>query len=102
MNKVNGAWDEELLWRHLLQDIAALGQLQYSELTGFEPPEMEALFNKVGDNNGHQDDFDTEVELQKPCFSKNRRYLAPGKAHAHLWRQYGSSLPTRSCSAIPR
>ena len=67
MNKVNGAWDEDAL-AALLQDMQAHNYNM--ELTGFEPPEMEALFNKVGDNNGHQDDFDTEVELQKPCFSR--------------------------------
>jgi DNA modification methylase len=64
---VNGAWDEDAL-AALLQDMQAHNYNM--ELTGFEPPEMEALFNKVGDNNGHQDDFDTEVELQKPCFSR--------------------------------
>ena len=67
MNKVNGAWDEDAL-AALLQDMQAHNYNM--ELTGFEPPEMEALFNKFGDNNGHQDDFDTEVELQKPCFSR--------------------------------
>jgi DNA modification methylase len=67
MNKVNGAWDENAL-AALLQDMQAHNYNM--ELTGFEPPEMEQLFNKVGDNNGHQDDFDTEAELQKPCFSR--------------------------------
>ena len=67
LNKITGAWDEELL-ADLLKDLEASDF--NTALTGFEPPEMEALFNKVGDNNGHQDDFDTEAELKKPCFSR--------------------------------
>ena len=65
LNKITGAWDEELL-ADLLKDLEASDF--NTALTGFEPPEMEALFNKVGDNNGHQDDFDTEAELKKPCW----------------------------------
>ena len=41
-----------------------------TELTGFEPPEMEALFNKVAAKEVKEDDFDVEGELAKPVFSK--------------------------------
>jgi DNA modification methylase len=67
MNKVNGAWDENAL-SALLQDMQAHNYNM--ELTGFDQVEMEKLFNKVGDNNGHEDNFNVEEELKKPCFSK--------------------------------
>ena len=67
LNKITGAWDESLL-ADLLADIQAsefdLGK------TGFDPPEIETLFNKVHDKEVKEDDFDVEEELQKPCFSK--------------------------------
>lgn len=67
LNKITGAWDEEML-ADLLKD------LQDSDfdtaLTGFDPPEMDALFNKAFPDEAHQDDFDVDAELEKPCFSK--------------------------------
>ena len=67
LNKITGAWDEKML-AELLQDI------QNSELdvmvTGFEPPEMEQLFNKVADKDIEEDDFDVEAELKKPTVTK--------------------------------
>lgn len=67
LNKITGAWDEKML-AELLQDI------QNSELdvmvTGFEPPEMEQLFNKVADKDIEEDDFDVEAELKKPTITK--------------------------------
>ena len=39
-------------------------------LTGFEPPEMEQLFNKVASKEVKEDDFDVDEELKNPTFSK--------------------------------
>nr|DAG75142.1 MAG TPA: adenine specific DNA methyltransferase [Caudoviricetes sp.] len=67
LNKITGAWDE-----NLLADL--LADLQNSDFntafTGFEPPEMEALFNKVAAKEVHEDDFDVEGELKNPAFSQ--------------------------------
>lgn len=67
LNKITGAWDENAL-AELLEDI------QNSNFdvgkTGFDPPEMQQLFNKVHDKDVKEDDFDVEEELTKPTFSK--------------------------------
>lgn len=67
LNKITGAWDEALL-ADLLKDIQDsdfdLGK------TGFDPPEIETLFNKVHSKDVKEDGFDVEAELSKPCFSK--------------------------------
>ena len=67
LNKITGAWDDSLL-ADLLKDIEDsnfdLGK------TGFDPPEIETLFNKVHSKEVKEDDFDVEAELEKPCFSK--------------------------------
>ena len=38
--------------------------------TGFEPPEIEQLFNSVHDKKITEDDFDIDAELEKPAVSK--------------------------------
>lgn len=67
LNKITGAWDDSLL-ADLLKDIENsnfdLGK------TGFDPPEIETLFNKVHNKEVKEDDFDVESELKQPCFSK--------------------------------
>ncbi|MBQ1493169.1 MAG: DNA modification methylase [Blautia sp.] len=67
LNKVTGAWDNDLL-AQLLED------LQNSDFdlgkTGFEPPEIDQLFNQVHDKEVKEDDFDVEEELKQPAFSK--------------------------------
>ena len=67
LNKITGEWNEELL-ADLIRD------LQDSDFdvsfTGFEPPEIGQLFNKVHNKDITEDDFDVEEELKKPCFSK--------------------------------
>ena len=55
LNKITGAWDENLL-ADLLKDIEASDF--NASLTGFDPPEMEQLFNKVFDKDIQEDDFD--------------------------------------------
>ena len=67
MNKVNGSWDEGKLADLLLN----LKESNYNlELTGFEAPEIESLFNTFHDKNVKDDDFDVEEELKKPTFSR--------------------------------
>ena len=67
LNKITGAWDDSLL-ADLLEDIQNssfdLGK------TGFDPPEIETLFNKVHSKDVKEDDFDVEKELKQPVFSK--------------------------------
>lgn len=68
LNKITGAWDDSLL-ADLLKDIENsdfdLGK------TGFDPPEIETLFNKVHSKDVTEDDFDVESELKQPAFSKS-------------------------------
>ena len=67
LNKITGAWDEDLL-AQLLEDIKDsdfdLGK------TGFDPPEIDQLMSKVHDKNVKDDDFDVDAELKQPAFSK--------------------------------
>lgn len=67
LNKITGAWDEALL-AELLKDIEASGLSPM--MTGFEPPEMEQLFNKVASREVSEDEFDVESKLKKPTISK--------------------------------
>ena len=68
LNKITGAWDDSLL-AELLKDIDNsdfdLGK------TGFDPPEIETLFNKVHSKEVKEDDFDVESELKRPAFSQS-------------------------------
>lgn len=65
LNKITGAWDENLL-AELLEDIQSsdfdLGK------TGFDPPEIEQLFNQVHDKNVSDDDFDVDKAVEKEAF----------------------------------
>ena len=67
LNKITGAWDDSLL-AQLLEDIKDsnfdLGK------TGFDPPEIDQLFNKLHDKEVKEDDFDVDEELKQPVFSK--------------------------------
>ena len=67
LNKITGAWDEEML-ADLLKD---LGDEDFNlEFTGFEAPEIEQLFSNIYDKQVKEDDFDVELELKQPVFSK--------------------------------
>ena len=76
LNKITGAWDDSLL-ADLLKDIENsdfdLGK------TGFDPPEIETLFNKVHSKEVKEDDFDVESELNQPVFSKSGDLWVLGK-----------------------
>ena len=65
LNKITGAWDENLL-ADLLQDI------QDSDFdlgfTGFEPPEIDELFTKVHTKDVQEDDFDEDKALEAEPF----------------------------------
>lgn len=67
LNKITGEWNKELL-ADLIKD------LQESDFdvafTGFEPPEIEQLFNSVHDKKITEDDFDVDAELAKPTVAK--------------------------------
>lgn len=68
LNKITGEWNKELL-----ADLIA--DLQDSDFdvgfTGFEPPEIEQLFNTVHDKKVTEDDFDIDEELTKPVVAKS-------------------------------
>ena len=76
LNKITGAWDDSLL-ADLLKDIENsdfdLGK------TGFDPPEIETLFNKVHSKEVKEDDFDVESELKQPVFSRDGDLWVLGK-----------------------
>jgi site-specific DNA-methyltransferase (adenine-specific) len=67
LNKITGEWNKELL-------VDLIKDLQNSDFdiafTGFEPPEIEQLFNTVHDKEIKEDDFDVEAELNNPPMSK--------------------------------
>ena len=67
LNKITGEWNKELL-----ADLIA--DLQDSDFdvsfTGFEPPEIEQLFNSVHDKKVTEDDFDIDAELEKPAVAR--------------------------------
>lgn len=67
LNKITGAWDDNLL-AELLQDIEN-SNFDVGK-TGFDPPEIETLFNKVHSREVEEDNFDVESELNQPVFSK--------------------------------
>ena len=68
LNKITGAWDENLL-ADLLKDIQ---DSNFDlEFTGFDPPEIETLFNKVHSKDVAEDNFDVESELAQPVFSNS-------------------------------
>ena len=67
LNKITGAWDEQML-ADLLTD---LKEADYDlDWTGFDADEVNALFDTAYDKNVKEDDFDVEAELKQPAFSK--------------------------------
>lgn len=67
MNKVSGEWDKDKL-------ALLIADLQGAEfdvsLTGFDQAEIDDLFKDQLNDAVHEDGFDVDAELQKPCFSK--------------------------------
>lgn len=67
LNKISGEWNKELL----ADLIKELQSLDYDTgFTGFDPPEIEQLFNEIHDKAITEDDFDIEKELAEPAISK--------------------------------
>lgn len=67
LNKITGAWNEQLL-ADLIVDLQS--QDFNTDLTGFEPAEIDQLFSKVHNKEIKEDDFDVDEELKKPTMSK--------------------------------
>lgn len=67
LNKITGAWNEQLL-ADLIVDLQAANF--NTDFTGFEAPEIEQLFSKVHNKDIKEDDFDVEAELQRPTMSQ--------------------------------
>jgi len=67
LNKISGEWNKELL-AELIMDLQSL---DYDlSFTGFDPPEIDQLFNEVHDKEIKEDDFDVEKELTEPAITK--------------------------------
>lgn len=67
LNKITGEWDEQML-ADLLTD---LKEADYDlDYTGFDAPEVDALFSNIYDKKVKEDDFDVDKELKQPCFSR--------------------------------
>lgn len=67
LNKITGAWNEQLL-ADLLVDLQAVDF--NTDLTGFEAPEIEQLFSKVHNKKIKEDNFDVDAELLKPTVAQ--------------------------------
>ena len=67
LNKITGAWNEQLL-ADLLVDLQSADF--NTDLTGFEPAEIDQLFSKVHNKKITEDDFDVGAELQKPTIAQ--------------------------------
>lgn len=67
LNKVTGEWNKELL-ADLIKDLQSL---DYDvAFTGFDPPEIDELFNEVHSKATKEDDFNVDEELKVPAISK--------------------------------
>ena len=76
LNKITGQWDEALLADLLLD----LQESDFSlDLTGFEPPEIDAILSNVHDKELSEDEFDVEEELKKPTVSRHGDIWQLGK-----------------------
>lgn len=67
LNKITGTWNEQLL-ADLLVDLQSADF--NTDLTGFEPAEIDQLFSKVHNKKITEDDFDVGAELQKPTIAQ--------------------------------
>ena len=67
LNKINGEWDKDKL-ALLITDLQ--GADFDVSLTGFEAPEIDALFKDVQRADVHDDDFDVDAALKEPAITK--------------------------------
>jgi len=92
LNKITGAWDEQML-ADLLTDLKdADYDLDY---TGFDAPEVDALFSNIYDKQVKEDDFDVDEELEKPTFSKLGDLWLLGKHRVICGDSTGEEVYTR-------
>ncbi|MEC1719088.1 site-specific DNA-methyltransferase [Schinkia azotoformans] len=67
LNKISGEWNKELL-ADLIKDLQSL---DYDvSFTGFDPPEIDELFNEIHDKEIKEDDFDVAKELEEPAITQ--------------------------------
>ena len=93
LNKITGQWDDNLL-AELLEDIANSGDFDIGK-TGFDPPEIGELFNKLHDKNVKEDNFDIDSELKQPVFSKPGDLWLIGKHRVICGDSTGEEIYTR-------
>ena len=93
LNKITGQWDDHLL-AELLEDIANSGDFDIGK-TGFDPPEIGELFNKLHDKNVKEDNFDIDSELKQPVFSKLGDLWLIGKHRVICGDSTGEEVYTR-------
>ena len=92
LNKITGAWDEQML-ADLLTD---LKEADYDlDWTGFDAPEVDALFSNIYDKKVKEDDFDVDSELKQPCFSKPGDIWCLGKHRVICGDSTGEEVYTR-------
>ena len=92
LNKITGEWDEQML-ADLLTD---LKEADYDlDYTGFDAPEVDALFSNIYDKKVKEDDFDVDKELQQPCFSQLGDLWILGKHRVICGDSTGEEIYTR-------
>ena len=76
LNKISGEWDKDKL--SLL--IADLQGVDFDvSLTGFDAPELDALFKDAQRNGVHDDDFDVDAALKEPAITQQGDLWLLGK-----------------------
>lgn len=96
LNKITGEWDEQML-ADLLTD---LKEADYDlDYTGFDAPEVDALFSNIYDKKVKEDEFDVDEELQQPCFSKPGDLWCLGKHRVICGDSTGEEVYTRLMDA---
>ena len=93
LNKITGQWDDNLL-AELLEDIANSGDFDIGK-TGFDPPEIGELFNKLHEKKVKEDNFDIDSELKQPVFSKLGDLWLIGKHRVICGDSTGEEVYTR-------
>ncbi|ADH98310.1 site-specific DNA-methyltransferase [Salisediminibacterium selenitireducens] len=67
LNKISGEWNKDLL-------VELIEDLQSTDIdigiTGFDPPEIDQLFNEVHDKDIDEDDFDVDAALQEETITQ--------------------------------
>ena len=92
LNKITGAWDEQML-ADLLTD---LKEADYDlDWTGFDAAEVDALFSNIYDKQVKEDAFDVEEELKRPVFSQLGDLWIIGKHRVICGDSTGEEVYTR-------